>query len=61
MNHLAQTIINELDLRLEYWLASQQDRASTNSLALRKLKETEIGANQTRNDCCLHKFSNAGK
>ena len=61
IKHVVHTIFNELDLSLKDWRASQQGKASTNSAVLRKLKETVIGANPTRNDCCSYTFSNSVK
>ena len=60
-NHLIQTITGNLELDVRNWVSSQQDRASTNSSALRKIRETIAGANPTRNDCVSHTLSNAGK
>ena len=61
VNHIISTIQSDLLLHVENWRTSQQDRASTNTAALRKIKETILGANPTKNDCVSHKFSNAGK
>ena len=59
------TVLTELGLEKEKWVASHQDRASTNVLALRLLKEGNdkscIGVNPARNDCMAHSLSNAGK
>ena len=59
MNHLIDTIKGDLNLRLDHWYTSQQDRAATNITALDKIYKTY--AKPTRNDCCSHTFSNAGK
>ena len=60
-NHLIQTIKYDLGLDVRYWYTSQQDRASTNLAALRKIKVNVNEANPTRNDCCAHTFSNCGQ
>ena len=61
VNHIISTIQSDLLLHVDNWRTSQQDRASTNTSALRKIKDTINGANPTRNDCVSHTFSNAGK
>ena len=60
-NHLIQTITGDLGLHVKNWVTSQQDRASTNLCALRKIRDTVADANPTRNDCVSHTLSNAGK
>jgi hypothetical protein len=48
------TIQSDLLLHLEKWRTYQQYRASTNTAALRKIKESILGANQTKNDFVSH-------
>lgn len=59
-SHLLETIMLRLGLRLEDWYTSQQDRASTNSAAIKKIKEMHKNATPTENYCNTHTLSNAG-
>ena len=59
-SHLLETIMLRLGLKLEDWFTSQQDRASTNSAAIKKIKDMHKSATPTENYCNTHTLSNAG-
>ena len=64
-NNLVQTFVGRFNLDLKDWLNSGQDRASTNKLAIKSIKESNEGflkdANPTRDDCIPHTLNNCGK
>ena len=59
-NNLLFTIKKQLKKNEKHWLTSQQDRASTNQSALKKIRNTTLHANPVRNDCCSHTLHNSG-
>lgn len=60
-SHVIDTITNQVGLKLKNWLSTHQDRAKTNTAAIRLVYEEEEDANPAKNDCCSHTISNAGK
>ena len=60
-NHIVSTIKSRLGKDLKDWIASQQDRASTNKAALTHLKKLLADIQISINFCCSHTLNNAGK
>ena len=58
-SRLLETIMLQLGLKLEDWLTSQQNRASTNSAPIKKIKEMHENTTPTENYCNTHTLSNA--
>ena len=60
-SHLLEIIMLRLGLQLESCMALQQDRASTNKLALKRIKDIHDNTKPTENDCNSNTLSNTGK
>ena len=60
-NHIISTITERCGKDLKDWIGAQQDRASTNKAALDTIESKFANVNLSRNYCCSHTLSNAGK
>ena len=60
-NHILDTIVNRVDLKLKNWLCTQQGRAQINKSCLRLILKSCSDAQPTKNYYCSHGLSNCGK